>query len=384
MFTKQSSITILVYIAIGIWSCLLVYSASYASAGNRYEVTNQYFVIRQALFYAIGIACLLFFAKLKTAPFCSKKTMKLAGGIAVLLLVLILLTGTATNNAQRWIQLGSATLQPTELVKSLLIIVTGNFIVHYFSKMMRSNRVTYLLIAYILFCVGLIILQPDLGTSFIVLCIFAAQLLTSGLSARRISQLALTVMLFIALSLGVIYLVHPDFFSQTRLGRFAFLDPFNEANLDASYQLRNGYYAIADGGIFGKGFGNSVQKLGFLPESHTDFISAVISEELGIIGILVTLSLILFFIWKAFHIALRSQSAFDTSICIGFATWIAAQTFLNLGGVSGMIPLTGVPLPFISFGGTSIITLSCGVGFLISAERQITLTESRNTHANQQ
>ncbi|AQY49937.1 FtsW/RodA/SpoVE family cell cycle protein [Paenilisteria weihenstephanensis] len=384
MLTKQNHLILLAYIATGIWSCLMVYSASYAAASNRYAVSSQHFAIRQAIFYAIGLGCLFFFAKLKTVPFCSKKTMKLAGGIAVLLLILVLLTGTATNNAQRWIQLGGATLQPTELVKILLIIVTGNFSVHYFKNMAQSNRVTYLLIGFILFCAGLIILQPDLGTSFIVLSIFAAQLLTSGLSARRLSQIAITGILFATLSLGITYLLHPKFFSQARLGRFAFLDPFSEANLDASYQLRNGYYAIADGGIFGKGFGQSVQKLGFLPESHTDFISAVISEELGIIGILVTLTLILFFIWKALHIALRSHSAFDTSICIGFATWIAVQAILNLGGVSGMIPLTGVPLPFISFGGTSIITLSCGVGFLISAERQITLTERRNIHANQQ
>ncbi|WP_430536182.1 FtsW/RodA/SpoVE family cell cycle protein [Listeria rocourtiae] len=384
MFTKRNRIIVIAYLATGIWSCLMVYSASYASAGNRYAVSSEHFAIRQATFYAVGLACLFFFAKLKTTPFCTKKTMKLAGGITVFLLILVLLTGTTTNNAQRWIQFGSATLQPTELVKMLLIIVTGNFIVHYFKQMMQSNRVTYLLVTYILFCAGLIILQPDLGTSFIVLCIFAAQLLTSGLTARRLGQIGFTIILFSILCLGTVYLLHPDFFSQARIGRFAFLDPFSEANLDASYQLRNGYYAIADGGIFGKGFGQSVQKLGFLPESHTDFISAIIAEELGIIGILISLSLILFFIGKAFHIALRSHSAFDASICIGFATWIAVQAILNLGGVSGLIPLTGVPLPFISFGGTSTITLSCGVGFLISAERQITLTERRNTYANQQ
>ncbi|MBC1492237.1 FtsW/RodA/SpoVE family cell cycle protein [Listeria booriae] len=369
MLTKNGRLIILVYLVTAIWSCLMVYSASYAPAILRYETVSYHFALRQAFFFGVGLALIFLFASLNSSAFCNKKTMKVAGGITVLLLLLVLVTGSQTNNAQRWIEVSGIVLQPTELVKGLLILVTANFIVIYF-RYMDTNRVIYLLAGFIFFCALLIIMQPDLGTSFIVIVIFIAQIITSGIPGKQLARLAATFISLTALVATAIYFLYPSFLTTARLGRFAFLDPFNEANLDASYQLRNGYYSIASGGITGRGFGNSIQKLGFLPESHTDFISAVISEELGAPGFLITLALIFFFIWQAFRIALQSHSPFDTSICIGIATWIAIQTSLNLGGVLGLIPLTGVPLPFISYGGTSILSLACCTGFLIAADRR--------------
>lgn len=172
-------------------------------------------------------------------------------------------------------------------------------------------------------------------------------------------------------------LLSPRLFSSAKLGRFAFLDPFNLDNLDASYQLRNGYYAIGSGGIFGNGLGGSIQKLGYLPEPHTDFIMTVIAEELGVFGVIWTIFLLMALSFTALYIAISSHFIFDSMVCIGVASWVSVQMFLNLGGVSGIIPLTGVPLPFISYGGSSVVMLSCAVGFVLAAARRNVLAKTR-------
>lgn len=143
----------------------------------------------------------------------------------------------------------------------------------------------------------------------------------------------------------------------------AYLDPFKDAN-EYGYQMVNGYYAIGSGGVKGLGLGQSIQKMGYLPEPQTDFILAIISEELGTFGIAIVLFGLGFIVYKAMRLAIKAKDPLARMIAAGIGSWIGIQTFINVGGLSGLIPLTGVPLPFISYGGTSIILLSLAMGIL--------------------
>lgn len=361
------------YLFLAVWSLLLVYSASYGVAIMRYKVEPSYFFNKQLLFYSFGLLALLICSRWNIKLFYHRYTIRVLVGVLLGLLTLVLITGSAANNAQRWLSILGVTFQPTEMVKLLLILVMATI----FMKKGCGRKVQYWLLAFLFLSVALVFLQPDLGTALILGMIGVALFLTSGVGLTRLVRMAVGVFICLLVALIMIYLFHPDFFSSAKLDRFAYLDPFNSDKLDASYQLRNGYYAIGSGGILGNGLGESVQKLGYLPEPHTDFIMTIIVEELGVFGVIWTIFLLMLLVFTTLYIGVRSPFIFDSLVCIGVATWISVQLFLNLGGVGGIIPLTGVPLPFISYGGSSVIMLSCAVGFVLAAARRNGLAETR-------
>ncbi|MBC1420312.1 FtsW/RodA/SpoVE family cell cycle protein [Listeria seeligeri] len=370
---RGGRLLLITYLLLAVWSLLLVYSTSYGVAIMRYKVEPSYFFNRQLLFYGLGILGLLICSRLNVKLFYHRYTLRILAGTLLGLLALVLVTGSATNNAQRWLSILGVTFQPTEMVKLLLILVMATVLM----KKGCGQRVQYWLLGFVFLTVALVFLQPDLGTALILGIIGVAVFLTSGVGLSRLVRVAIGVFIFVLFAAVIIYLFHPDFFSSAKLGRFAYLDPFNTDNLDASYQLRNGYFAIGSGGIFGNGLGGSIQKLGYLPEPHTDFIMTIIAEELGVFGVIWTIFLLMLLVFTTLYIGVRSPFIFDSLVCIGVATWISVQTFLNLGGVSGIIPLTGVPLPFISYGGSSVIMLSCAVGFVLAAARRNGLAKAR-------
>lgn len=370
---RGARLLFITYFLLAVWSLLLVYSTSYGVAIMRYKVEPSYFFNRQLLFYGLGLLGLLICSRLNVKLFYHRYTLRILAGTLLGLLALVLVTGSATNNAQRWLSILGVTFQPTEMVKLLLILVMATVLM----KKGCGRRVQYWLLGFVFLTVALVFLQPDLGTALILGVIGIAVFLTSGVGLSRLVRVAIGVFIFVLFAAVIIYLFHPDFFSSAKLGRFAYLDPFNADNLDASYQLRNGYFAIGSGGIFGNGLGGSIQKLGYLPEPHTDFIMTIIAEELGVFGVIWTIFLLMLLVFTTLYIGVRSPFIFDSLVCIGVATWISVQTFLNLGGVSGIIPLTGVPLPFISYGGSSVIMLSCAVGFVLAAARRNGLAKAR-------
>lgn len=170
-----------------------------------------------------------------------------------------------------------------------------------------------------------------------------------------------------------------NFLGAHQKQRFEVLaNPFADES-GAGYHLSNSLLAIGNGGIFGKGLGNGVMKLGYLPEPHTDFIFAVIAEELGLVGVLVIICLLLFIVFKGFIYAATARTMFHKLICVGVSSYIGIQTFINLGGISGLIPLTGVPLPFLSYGGSSLMSLSIAVGLLLMTSKDIKRDNERRT-----
>lgn len=359
------------YGLLGMYSVVLVYSASFQTALVRYEVNANYFAIRQCIFFTVGLLLMLFISRFNRQIFLREKSIRSIYLITFFMLLSVLILGETTNSAQRWLNLFGFVFQPTELIKIFVILFTASYFTYFRKQIDRSDRPLYLYIFLLLIIVGLIILQPDLGTAAIVFVIAISQLVSSGLSFKRILKVALFLIGVFIVAFLFVYFLHPDFFSSTKMARFSYLDPFNKENLDDSYQLRNGYYAIGNGGFFGNGLGASIQKLGYLPEAHTDFIMTIISEELGVFGLLLYLTFIFIFIKKAFSVVFLSQSTFDVLVAIGVLSWLSIQVFFNLGGVSGIIPLTGVPLPFMSYGGSSILALSCGLGFVLAGERRM-------------
>ncbi|MBC2273011.1 FtsW/RodA/SpoVE family cell cycle protein [Listeria welshimeri] len=370
---RAGKVLFVTYLLLSVWSLLLVYSTSYGVAIMRYKVEPSYFFDRQLIFYGLGLLGLLLCSRINVKLFYRRWMLRMLVGSLLGLLILVLVTGSAANNAQRWLSFAGVTFQPTETVKLLLILVIATV----FLKKGCGARVQYWLLGFLFLTVGLVFLQPDLGTALILGVIGVALFLTSGVGLTRLVRVSIWAFGVLILVATLIYFFHPDFFSSAKLGRFAFLDPFNLHNLDASYQLRNGYYAIGSGGVFGNGLGGSIQKLGYLPEPHTDFIMTVIAEELGVFGVIWTMFLLMLFTFTALYIAICSHFIFDSMVCIGVAAWISVQMFLNLGGVSGIIPLTGVPLPFISYGGSSVVMLSCAAGFVLAAARRNWLARTR-------
>jgi cell division protein FtsW len=280
--------------------------------------------------------------------------------------------GKDSTGSQSWISLfGVMNFQPSEFAKLFIIIFfAGTF----YRKSVNKGSMQLLTFddiapplsmwLFIILCVGL---ETDLGALMIIFVIAMTVILSSGLRGKTMMRITGLVSSLGMVAVVALLIIKRDaIFNQSRLGRFtSYLDPF-AASQSSGYQVVNGYYAIGSGGLEGKGLGQSTQKLGYLPEPQTDFIMAVIAEELGILGVTIVIFGLCYIVLRGFYIAMTTKDPLARMLAAGISTWIGLQTFINLGGLSGIIPLTGVTLPFISYGGTSILLLSIAMGILIN------------------
>ncbi|RAS89727.1 cell division protein FtsW [Priestia endophytica] len=341
---------------------VMVYSASVITAVSRYDFAADHFYQRQKLSLIIG--ALVFFVTMIIPYQLYARFIKGILALVVVGLFLVSLFGHVSGNAASWLRIGGLSIQPSEFVKLAIVL---------YLAMVLEKRQPYLNdfkraftgpVLIVIFLTGLIALEPDFGTAMIVLGIAVAVLLCSGINKYTFRK-------FLALGLGSILVVLPiawmtGYISPTRIARVTTtLDPFKDA-AGEGYQLVNAYIAMGSGGFFGAGLGQSVQKYGYLPESHTDAIIAIIAEELGFVGVATVLFLLAFIIIKTLLLAKKCQDVYGSLICIGIATTIGIQAFFNLGGITGVIPLTGVPLPFVSYGGTSILLLLASMGIVVN------------------
>jgi Bacterial cell division membrane protein len=328
---------LMVYSAGSVWATLIFKNGS-----------PSYFFVRQLIWlipaFIAGLIGL-------TVPYYKyRKSVKLLLFLSFILLLFLQFAGLTVNNAQSWLRAGSVSLQPSEIAKVTLIF----YLAFVFSNKQKSisNFMTSVvppLIVVIVFC-GMIASQPDLGTATIIFAISVVMFLCSGL---RFSHLA---MLFSAGALAIYFFV-PKLISGYQTGRFtAAYDPFSVANTTGR-QLINSYIAIASGGLTGKGLGKSIEKTGFLPEPQTDFIISIVGEELGILGILFIVLCIAYLVFRGFVTAIRCKDVFGSLLAIGISSMLAIQTFVNLGAATGLLPVTGVTLPFISYGGSSLVVM---------------------------
>lgn len=278
--------------------------------------------------------------------------------INLLLLIIVLLPniGIHALGARRWIDLGFTSFQPSELIKLSLII--------YLAKVATSNKKTLSFFLPLILVLGLIMLQPDLGTALVVIIIGFSQIFLSGINI---------IYFFGAGIVGVISTITLIIFSPYRKDRLLTFLETTKDPLGKGYHIRQVLLGLGSGGLLGVGLGESKQKFLFLPEASTDSIFAIIGEELGFIGSSILILVFLYLLIKIFKIAKYAPDRFSQILTYGIGSWIGGQVFLNIGSMVSLVPLTGIPLPFISYGGSSLIMLLTACGIVLNISKFATI-----------
>lgn len=292
------------------------------------------------------------------------------------LLVYVRLFGQAVNGAKGWINLGPINIQPLELAKLVLTLYLARMLAKADGRLVRGHIISQLLPTAIIagLLMILVLVEPDFGGTAILFCLVLIMYSVSGIPTGYIllSIIGITVLVVGGFSLIVAW--NPSFLQDVYVYKrfIAFLHPFKTAANEGA-QLVNSYYAIHNGGLFGLGLGNSIQKRGYLPEPYTDFILSIIAEEVGSLGALVVLGLLFYLMILIMERGVKAQSQYSTLICFGVTAIIFFQTLFNVGAVLGLMPITGVTLPFISYGGSSLWVLSAAIGLVlnVTAEEKI-------------
>ncbi len=345
---KKLLFLIFAFIVIGL---VAVADTSAPQALNNYG--DKFYLLKQQLEWAgVGILVLLIISKIKYTFWEKMATPIFFVSLIFLIVVLLPRLGFSALGARRWIFLGPLNFQPSEIVKFALCL--------YFAKLASKAKSALSYFLPLILIVGLIMLQPDLGTTLIIVVIGLSQIFVSGVN------------LWYLLDAGVIgFLVGIPLIllSPYRKERLLTFLQMTEDPLGKSYHMRQILLGLGSGGIFGVGLGASRQKYSFLPEASTDSIFAVIAEELGLIGGIVVIGLFVYFIVRTLKIARNAPDTFSKTLAIGIATWIGGQAFLNIASMVALVPLTGIPLPFISYGGSSLVMILAACGILLNISR---------------
>ncbi|KEZ49944.1 MULTISPECIES: FtsW/RodA/SpoVE family cell cycle protein [Metabacillus] len=345
---------------------VMVYSSSMISAVARWDYASDHFFVRQSIFVAAGFLVLLLAMFFPYRAYLQPVFLRSVVLISIGMLLAIFVFGSVAGGARSWFSVMGFKLQPAEFVKLSVILYLAAVYEKKQAYIDHFGRGVLPPIIFTGFICVLIILQPDIGSASIIAMIAISMVLCSGLGMKNIVKLLILGLAMVVLISPLVLIMWDDIFTTERVSRFTgFMDPFADAG-DSGFHLINSYYAISSGGLTGLGLGESIQKYGYLPESHTDFILAIISEELGIFGVLFVLVLLAFIVLKGFHIARSCDDAFGTLLAIGISSMIGIQTAINVGGLTGLLPITGVTLPFISYGGSSMILLMLSMGLLIN------------------
>jgi cell division protein FtsW len=359
---KYDYLLIVIMATLLILGLMMVYSATFALG---YQLYGQptYFFIRQLLWMGLGLMAMIITARIEYHTWRKWSILIMAG--ALLLLGVVLAVGSDRFGGQRWLLKGS--IQPGELAKLAVIIYIADWLS---SKGERIRNVTYGLIPFAIllgFVTGLIMLQPDFSTAVLIaLTAIAMFFIAGGDLWQMIASGALGGTTFALLVTR----------SEYRLARIsAFLNPAGD-QLGSNYQVRQILIALGSGGITGLGLGASRQKFGYIPASHTDGIFAILGEELGLIGCLLVIALFALIAYRGFRVAMAAPDAFGTVLAAGITCSLIFQTLINIAVVTATAPVTGIPLPFISFGGSSLVVSMTGVGILLAISRG-TLPEER-------
>lgn len=341
-----------------VFGVIMVYSASSYNAKVNYG-NEYYYLFKQIIGAVLGLMAMFACAFLDYHMLIKFRYIIL--GVSYVLLVLVFVPGVGVENygAKRWINLPFFTIQASEIAKFGFIVFSAAYMAKYHKKMSTFVGLLPILAVGASMCV-LIILEPNMSITMCVILLMFAMMFVGG---ARIKHFALLIIPVIAL-VPVLIILEPY-----RLNRLmAFLNPW-ESPLEEGYQLIQSFYALGSGGLFGVGLFNSRQKYLFLPFSESDFIFSVIGEELGFVGCLAVIAVYLVVIWRAVKIAKHASDRFGCYLASGIAAIIAIQTAINIAVVSGSIPPTGLPLPFVSAGTSSLVVFCAGIGVLLSVER---------------
>ncbi|WP_088547531.1 putative lipid II flippase FtsW [Paenibacillus aquistagni] len=368
--TPDFQLLVLTLLLVG-FGVVMVFSASSntAAVSKDFNFDAFHFVKRQLMWAVLGFIAMLIAMNIPYQFY--KKWFLPLFIVTAILLLLVPYFGVSINGARSWFRLGKISLQPTEIAKIAIVLYLSALITKKGEKFREFKRGLFPVMIIVGFVIGLIMLQPDFGSAFILAITAGIIVIAGGANLKHIFNCALVGLLGVITVLGINMLIPSSGTDGGyRMGRIqSWLDPFHDAQ-NASYNLLQSLKAIAHGGWTGAGFGQSIQKLLYLPYPYNDFIFAVIAEELGFIGTTIFLCFYAYFIFRGLLIALRCPDIFGTLVGVGIIGNIAIQAFINIGGVTRTIPITGVTLPFISSGGTSLFITMASVGILLSISRE--------------
>jgi cell division protein FtsW len=356
---------LLVALSLILLGVVMVYSASISLAASpKYAVTPTYFLVRHLFALTVAAACAAIALALPMPVWQRLAPLIFIGALLLLAVVLIPGVGRGVNGARRWIALGPLNLQPSEIMKVACVLYAAGFTVRKQEYMHHFAKGFAPLAAVVALLGALLLLEPDLGAFGVLVAISMGILFLGGVNGRLFA--GITVVLAIVFALVV-------WLSPWRRARiFAYIDPCgSEPGLDKGYQLCNSLIAFGRGEIFGVGLGASVGKLNYLPEAHTDFIFAVIGEELGLAGVLAVMVLFYWLTKRAFEIgrqAIALERTFSGLVAQGIGIWIGVQSFINMGVATGLLPTKGLTLPLVSYGGSALLSTVVALGLLLRVD----------------
>lgn len=360
--TKINKTTIVIFslvLFLCMFGCIMVYSASCYSAEVNYG-NKFHFLIKQIIGVVLGLGGMIFFYFFPYEKLKKLKWWLVIISVVCLVLVFVPLIGVENYGAKRWIGLFGITIQPSELAKFAFVIFASAYLSDNYNKVKKFKGILPVILVGGVFCL-LIILEPNMSITMCMGAVMLIMLIVGGIRAKHFSMLCVPALALVP----VLILIEPY-----RLKRLtAFINPWANP-LDEGYQLIQSLYSLGSGGLFGVGLFNSRQKYLFLPFSESDFILSIIGEELGFIGVIFILLAFVLLIGLLIKISLNAKDRFGSLLSCGVASVIAVQVLINVAVVTGSIPPTGLPLPFISAGSTSLVVFMSAIGVLLNIDRQ--------------
>ncbi|SHF48596.1 putative lipid II flippase FtsW [Ornithinibacillus halophilus] len=352
---------------------VMIYSASMVIAIVEGLESTHYFY-RQLMWFFLGLIGFVFFSFFSYRNYQRLIKIVMLGVFALLLGVIFF--GNEVNNAKSWLSFGPIGIQPAEFAKLGLIIYLSAIYSKKQSYINDFNRGVLPPLIMTGLVLGLVVMQPDIGTASIIFLIACSVIFSSGIKFKHLFILVFIGLLLLAIAV-------PSMVTDERIERFTgAYQPF-EAPDDDGYHLIQSYLAIGVGGLTGEGLGQSVQKLGYLYAPHNDFIMAVIAEELGFIGVVIVIGMLAIIVLRGLYISWRCKDSFGALLAIGISSMVGLQAFINLGAISGILPITGVTLPFVSYGGSSLLVLMASMGILNNIAMNVKRQERQPVQVNE-
>ena len=342
-----------------VFGLIMIYSASYVWAVYKFN-DAFHFVKMQSIFFLMGLFVIYFTSKIDYHLYYKYANIILFICAILLVLVLIPGIGSVRNGSRSWFGIGSLGIQPSELAKIGLIIFVAKYLTNNKKKMKSIVKGVLPILLVIGFFFFIIMLEPDFGTSMVIVCTLIAMIFISGVKVSFFVKIGLFGLV------GIIGIVIAAPYRMMRI--ISFLNPWSDP-LGSGYQILQSLYAIGPGGILGQGFFKSRQKYFYLPEPQTDFIFSIISEELGFLGVLIVTSAFFFLFYRGIRITLKTNDLFGKYLCFGLIFGIIIQAVLNLAVVVGLVPVTGVTLPFLSYGGSSLLVSMLSIGIILNISK---------------
>jgi cell division protein FtsW len=353
---KYDLILLLSVIIISLFGIMMIYSSSYVWANYKFNDSFKY-VRAQVLFFIIGLIVMLILRKVDYHFYQTYANKILLICFIMLVLVLIPGIGKLRNGSRSWFGIGSLGIQPSEFAKMGLIIFTSKYLTNNDSMVKDIRKGIFPILGIIFLFFGLIMLEPDFGQGMVIVLTLVMVIFISGTKVSFFAKCGVLGLL------GIVGLIIVAPYRMQRI--ISFLNPWSDP-LGSGFQIIQSLYAIGPGGLLGFGLGKSIQKHFYLPEPQTDFIFAIISEEFGFLGVLIVTSLFLIIFYRTMKIALSCTDLFGKYLAFGLGFEIIIQAGLNLAVVVGLIPVTGITLPFISYGGSSLIVSLAAIGIILN------------------